>query len=68
MVIKIFVFIALALVVTINQGCGVKGRPQPPLQEPYISTGSLTEDSQKKQKDKKKTFDQKTNEAQPNEP
>lgn len=39
----------------LGQGCGVKGKPLPPLQQPFISSGNYQEDSQKKQKDKKKS-------------
>ncbi len=34
--------------------CGVKGMPQPPLQEPFISSGNRQEDLQKREKNQKK--------------
>lgn len=48
------VFFVLS-VLLVNQGCGVKGKPLPPLQQPFISSGNYKEDAQKKQKDKKKS-------------
>lgn len=36
-------------------GCGVKGKPLPPLQQPFISTGDYKEDQRKKQNEKKKS-------------
>jgi hypothetical protein len=51
--IKWTIFVLLFLV--LNQGCGVKGKPMPPLQQPFISSGNYQEDAQKKQKDKKKS-------------
>ena len=34
-------------------GCGVKSKPLPPLKEPWISTGELEKDREKKAKQKK---------------
>ncbi|MBL7544568.1 MAG: hypothetical protein JNL11_12195 [Bdellovibrionaceae bacterium] len=34
-------------------GCGVKSKPLPPLKEPWISTGDLEKDREKKSKQKR---------------
>lgn len=34
--------------------CGVKGRPLPPLKEPFISTGSYEKDKEEKTRKKNK--------------
>lgn len=52
MSIRILLFLLAGMII---QGCGVKGKPLPPLQQPFISTGSYKEDYQNKQKDKKKS-------------
>ncbi len=53
---KLKIATVFLLFVVVNQGCGVKGKPLPPLQDPFISSGNYQEDLQKKQKDKKKSF------------
>ena len=64
---KRLIIASVLLLVVIIEGCGVKGKPQPPLQEPFISSGNYQVDLQKKEKqnshlkDKDKTFNQKIN-------
>jgi len=52
MFIRILLFL---LSIIVAQSCGVKGKPLPPLQQPFISSGSYKEDYQNRQKNKKKS-------------
>lgn len=43
----------LVSILVIGTGCGVKSKPLPPLKEPWISTGDLEKDRERKSKNKK---------------
>ena len=45
--------IAGATVLAVSIGCGVKSKPLAPLKEPWISTGSIEKDREKRSKIKK---------------
>lgn len=48
---RIILLIVFLMVVS---ACGVKGRPLPPLKEPFISTGSYEKDKEEKTRKKNK--------------
>lgn len=54
---RMFAFFIIILIfgiqIGIQLGCGVKSRPLPPLKEPWISSGDLQKDRDKKFKSKK---------------
>lgn len=47
------VFLVLLSVIIIDVGCGVKSKPLAPLKEPWISTGNIEKDKEKKYKNKR---------------
>lgn len=46
-------FLSLIFIGVIEIGCGVKSKPLAPLKEPWISTGDLEKDKEKKYKSKR---------------
>jgi hypothetical protein len=47
------VFLVLLSAIIIEIGCGVKSKPLAPLKEPWISTGNIEKDKEKKYKNKR---------------
>lgn len=52
---KAFLAISLLSVILLETGCGVKSKPLAPLKEPWISTGDIEKDKEKKAKTKRPT-------------
>lgn len=52
---KAFLAISLLSVILLETGCGVKSKPLAPLKEPWISTGDIEKDKEKKAKTKPPT-------------
>lgn len=50
---KAFLAISLLSVILLEIGCGVKSKPLAPLKEPWISTGDIEKDKEKKAKTKR---------------
>lgn len=50
---KSALFLALNVLFISQLGCGVKSKPLAPLKEPWISTGEIEKDREKKFKNKK---------------
>jgi hypothetical protein len=46
-------YLILASLLIVEIGCGVKSKPLPPLKDPWISTGDIEKDREKKFKSKK---------------
>lgn len=49
-----YCFVLLLMWQLFLSACGVKGKPLPPLQEPFISSGNRQEDLRKREKNQKK--------------
>lgn len=50
---KSFLALFLLIIVLFEIGCGVKSKPLAPLKEPWISTGDIEKDKEKRAKTKR---------------
>ena len=52
---KAFLVLSFLVISVFEIGCGVKSKPLAPLKEPWISTGDIEKDKEKKAKTKRPT-------------
>lgn len=52
---KVFLGLSILTIVFLGIGCGVKSKPLAPLKEPWISTGDIEKDKEKRTKTKRPT-------------